>query len=318
MGTLYIDRKNVELRHEGVRLLVYEEGKRTGSIPIAHLDRMVINNRAVLDTQLLGVLAEHGVSLLILNRRRPERTARLPGRTHNDVGRRLAQYRYTLDEPWRVRWSVALIIRKLRAQYRLLKEALTRRSDKRHALITAIRALEDRQGNLQNEKDTDRHRIRGIEGAAAAAYFRGYCSLFAPALEFEGRNRRPPRDPVNACLSLAYTILHSEAVFESHGAGLDPLIGFYHDIAFGRESLACDLIEPLRPRVDAWVWWLFREHKLRLENFSKDKGACLLTKTDRQTFYSQYELFAPPLRKRLRRHAQLLAHLMTSNQQPLR
>ena len=94
-------------------------------------------------------------------------------------------------------------------------------------------------------------RLRGIEGAAAAAYFQGFTRLFPPSLEFTGRNRRPPRDPVNAVLSLSYTPLHFEAVQAVCAAGLDPLIGFYHELVFGRESLASDLIEPLWPKVDA-------------------------------------------------------------------
>ena len=97
----------------------------------------------------------------------------------------------------------------------------------------------------------------------------------------DGRNRRPPRDPVNACLSLAYTLLHFEAVRMAHAAGLDPLLGFYHRPAFGRESLACDLIEPLRPAVDEWIWQQFSPGPLRPEHFSPDKGACLLGKTGR-------------------------------------
>jgi hypothetical protein len=70
-------------------------------------------------------------------------------------------------------------------------------------------------------------------------------------LIFGGRNRRPPRDPANAVLSLGYTLLHFEAVRACYGAGLDPMIGFFHNLDFGRESLACDLVEPLRPRLDA-------------------------------------------------------------------
>ena len=145
--------------------------------------------------------------------------------------------------------------------------------------------------------------LRGIEGAAAAAYFEAFTSLFPPSLEFTGRNKRPPRDPVNACLSLAYTLVHFEAVAASYAAGLDPLLGLYHEPAFGRESLASDLIEPLRPHADAWVWSLFRERVLTGEHFHNDKGAVLLGKTGRQYFYTRFENFAHPLRRLLRLEA---------------
>lgn len=101
--------------------------------------------------------------------------------------------------------------------------------------------------------------------------------MLPPALGFTGRNRRPPRDPANACLSLGYTLLHAEAVTAAQAAGLDPLLGFYHRPAFGRESLASDLIEPLRAEVDAWVAALFRDRALREDHFTRPEspgGAC--------------------------------------------
>ncbi len=152
--------------------------------------------------------------------------------------------------------------------------------------------------------------LRGIEGAAAAGYFAALTHLFPPALNFSGRNRRPPRDPVNACLSLGYTLLHTEAVRACHQAGLDPLLGFFHDPAYGRESLACDLIEPLRARLDAWVGELFRSRALRKENFVEDQGACLLNKAGRQVYFATFETFAPRLRRYLRQQAYRLARLL--------
>lgn len=313
MGTLLIDRKDAELRREGARLLVYERGVRTGSVPISQLERVVIQNRTVLDTGTLGALAEHGVGLVIINPRRPDATANLHGRSHNDATRRLSQYRYCFDRSWRQRWSVQLVSRKVRAQWLLLVRALERRPDRRLPLTKAIDVLERCLASLNDDITPDLNRIRGLEGAAAAAYFSGYTQLFPPSLEFTGRNRRPPRDPVNACLSLAYTLLHADAVLALHAAGLDPMLGFYHEQAFGRDSLACDFVEPLRPRVDGWIRELFRARRLRGEYFSIDKGACLLNKTGRRIFYAEWETCAPALRRALRRGGQLLAGILVDN-----
>jgi len=152
--------------------------------------------------------------------------------------------------------------------------------------------------------------LRGLEGAAARAHFGGLAAVLPPALGFAGRNRRPPRDPANVCLSLGYSLLHVEAVQACHIAGLDPLLGFYHRPAFGRESLACDLVEPLRARVDLWVWELLRERHLREAHFSFDQGACLLGKAGRATFYATWAQQVPPLRRALRRSAALLARAL--------
>ncbi len=152
--------------------------------------------------------------------------------------------------------------------------------------------------------------LRGIEGAAARAHFSGLAAVLPPSLGFTGRNRRPPRDPANACLSLAYTLLHAEATGVAHAAGLDPLLGFYHRPAFGRESLASDLIEPLRAEVDLWVWTLFRDRDLREDHFTFDKGACLLGKAGRQGFYAAWSAQVKPLRRWLRLRCAALARTL--------
>ncbi|MEA3277503.1 MAG: CRISPR-associated endonuclease Cas1 [Pseudomonadota bacterium] len=149
--------------------------------------------------------------------------------------------------------------------------------------------------------------LRGIEGAAAAAYFKAFTRLFPDSLEFTGRNRRPPRDPVNAVLSLGYTLLHFEAVRACYVAGLDPIIGYFHELDFARESLASDLIEPLRPKVDAWAWELFRDRHLREDHFAREGDACLLGKAGRQHFFGGFEALARPTRRLLRRFVGKLA-----------
>jgi len=118
-------------------------------------------------------------------------------------------------------------------------------------------------------------------------------------LNFHGRNRQPPRDPVNAVLSLTYTLLHAEAVLALYGTGLDPFIGFYHALNFGRESLACDLMEALRPQADRFVLALFRQETLTSDDFSKTDGACLLGKAGRSRYYAAYESQAESFRRQL-------------------
>ena len=95
-----------------------------------------------------------------------------------------------------------------------------------------------------------------------------------------------------AVLSLGYTLLHTEAVLALYGAGLDPYISFFHALDFGRESLACDVVEPLRVAVDQLVFRLFRSGDLRPEDFSQADGACLLGKAGRCRFYAKNYSFA--------------------------
>jgi CRISPR-associated protein Cas1 len=313
MGTLYLDRKEIELRHEGKHLCLYEGGERRGTIPLNVVDRVVVRGRATLTTGVLGLLAEEGVGLVVLSGRHGRSAAILQGRLHGDAARRIAQYRWHHDEAYRLEWARRVVALKLRAQCRFLQQALAIRPDCRKPLSDGIENLKKAMITVSKASvpAPGIARLNGIEGAAAAAYFSAFTPLFPPSLNFTGRNRRPPRDPVNAALSLGYTLLHFEAVNACHASGLDPYVGFYHEPAHRRESLAADLIEPLRPRIDRWVWRLFADREFRADQFAEEEGGCLLKKNGRALFYSRYEAFVPPLRRLLGRYGYLIARRLT-------
>jgi CRISPR-associated protein Cas1 len=301
MATLYLDRRELMLKREGQAIALYRSGQRHGTVPMHLLERVVIRGKVELDTGLLGEMGDNGIAVMLQSERQGRKLAILLGRPHADARRRVAQCGKYQDPVWRAQWSKGLIVHKLQNQARVLRHALTSRPDQRKALSDAIASVEKILARLTQE-NSSLDRIRGFEGAGAAAYFSAYTRLFAPTANFTGRNRRPPRDPVNACLSLAYTLLHFDAVRASHAAGLDPNVGFFHELAHARESLAADLIEPLRAKADQWVWELFNTRKLRLEQFRQDGEACLMGKSARPVFYSEYEQFAAPLRRMLRRY----------------
>ncbi len=222
---------------------------------------------------------------------------------------RLLQYRRAVDaEACRV-LARRIVLGKLAGAARLLDRALAVRPDRRKPLRDAAATLAALQHKIAlMETPPDRDGLMGIEGAGAAAFFRAYATLFADSLGFAGRRRRPPPDPVNVCLSLGYTLLHHMAVREVQIVGLDPLIGFLHVPERGRESLACDLVEPLRPHVEEWAWRAFADRLLRAEHFTQEKGgACLMGKAGRHAFYGGFEPLAAGLRRLLRRMCRELA-----------
>ncbi len=309
MGTLYIDRQGLSLNLRDGVLELRADGERLRTVPARLLDRVVLRADTQLSSATLAALADEGVGLVALGGRGGQRVAHLLGAPANDARARIAQCQRVSDEPWATAWSRQVVRVKLRAQQRLLQGALQERADLRKPLTDAIATLQRVLKSLPQA--TDRASVRGLEGAGAAAYFKAYVQLFAPVLGFEGRRRRPPPDPVNACLSLGYTLLQSQAVQACWGAGLDPMVGFLHTPSHGRASLACDLVEPWRARIDAWVWQQFRSRELRPEHFGRDgAGACLMGKAARAHFYEAVQ----PLQKRcgaaLRRHARLAARVL--------
>lgn len=338
MALLLLDRAQLDIKTEGETLALYEAGTRRGTVPIKLIDRCVIHGAQTrLDTGVLMKLAEAGATTLLMSPRQTRRVALVLGSQHNDAAVRLAQAQRVMDDAACRQWALTLVRSKLTRQRRALLTLQTARPDARKPLFDALQTLDSilatlRRGVItpaelsppaaaqpnspaptvpaepvQTSSSPSLPTLLGLEGAAARAYFSGLAGVFAPALNFTGRNRRPPRDPVNVCLSLSYTLAHLQAVQSCTSAGLDPMLGFYHRPSFGRESLASDLIEPLRPAIDLWVWELLRSRTLREDHFSLDKGACLLGKAGRAIYYAEWEKSSTPWRRWLRAQCQALA-----------
>lgn len=309
MTSLFVDRRGVELELESGAIIFRENGERIGTVPIAPLTRVFLRGDVSLPAALLGKLGERGVGVVILSGR-AGRPSLLLARPHNDASRRVAQVRLSLDEPASLTIAKELIERKLARQIEWFAELRENDMQVRYELSRALRGLEEhrsRLGNIGNAAS-----LRGIEGSAAARYFTGLQAVVPDSLHFHGRNRRPPRDPFNAILSLTYTLLHSEIVIALHGAGFDPYVGFYHRLDFGRESLASDLLEPLRPLADRFALALVRQRVLDKDHFTTTESGCLLGKAGRTHYYAAYEKHSETLRKGVNQEIERLAEQVGS------
>ncbi|MBL1266004.1 CRISPR-associated endonuclease Cas1 [Candidatus Methylomicrobium oryzae] len=313
MQTLFLEKADLTLRGERACLLVYEAGKPVGSVPLKSLERVVLSPQITLAAGVLGMLSEHGIALLVVNHRHPERSAYLSTPMHGDVHRRMRQYALYLDDVFRARQALRLVKLKLARQNRYLLHQMVLRPDLRHELHKSTQTLAALLADLQTG-DWELERLRGMEGAAGAAYFAAFSRLFPPVLGFEHRHRRPPTDPVNACLSLGYTLLHHEAVDALRAVGLDPALGCLHDLYYQRDSLACDLLEPVRPWIDAWVHDLFHGRQLRAEDFRYEDGAYFLRSAGKQRFYEAYQQRVPAFRRLLHRYARLAERTVTEHE----
>lgn len=296
MSSLYIDRKGTELKLSGEALVCYENNERIGTIPLAPIERIYLKGDVTLQASLLAKLGERNIGVICLSGRKNIPSLFL-AQAHNDAERRLAQYGLANNEDFCLAFAKKLVMLKLLTQKNWLWQASNARMDKKILLVPKAEELEMLIRKI--DEQTNLAALRGIEGRAASAYFSALSIYLPPSLKFDGRNRRPPRDPFNAVLSLTYTLLHSEAVLAAHGAGFDPFIGFYHALDYGRESLACDLIEPLRPLVDNWLLGCFRKEILRVEHFSTTQDGCFLGKAGRVHFYQEYEKQVANWRKML-------------------
>jgi len=161
---------------------------------------------------------------------------------------RIEQIRRADDEGFSVRFARELVSTKIRNQRTLLQR--NHEEPSRLALARLKRYADDAAsaGSLET--------LLGIEGSAARLYFEQFAGMLKPedgdelpAFQFEHRNRRPPRDPINALLSFAYALLAKDLTIVCHAVGFDPFVGFYHQPRFGRPALALDLMEGFRPLI---------------------------------------------------------------------
>jgi CRISPR-associated protein Cas1 len=317
MSTIYIDRSGSRMSvQNGVLSIDTPDQARAQRVPLKFIDRIVLRADTQLGSNTLCALAGAGINLIALGGRDGQKIAQIAGAGHNDARRRWQQAVVLSHVNHCTQLALGIIHAKVKRQHAALCEIAKHRPDIRKQLHDGQRGLDSILQTLGEQNTRAHHtldQLRGLEGAAAAMYFDAYFKAFAPSLGASHRNRRPPKDPVNAVLSLAYTMLYAQASSACWSAGLDPALGALHTISHARAALACDIMEPLRPTVDVWIWQQFRSGELRGEHFGHDgAGACLLGKAGRAHFYQAWEAQAHHHQRALRGYARALAKAIVS------
>ncbi|HQP37476.1 MAG TPA: CRISPR-associated endonuclease Cas1 [Polyangiaceae bacterium] len=249
--TAYVVQKGATLRREGELLHVYVGRKREAELPTSELRQLVLMGNVMLTPGAVDLVLEKKIDTVFLSWHGRYR-GRLVGLGSSAVTLRVAQYEALRDPARALQIARAIVRSKIRNQRAfLLRQAREGRDGE--ALGRACTAMRLTLVRLEGAVTLDE--ARGCEGAAAAAYFRVFGKLLVPdGFHFDGRNRRPPMDPVNALLSLGYTLLANAVEAAVHVVGLDPYLGALHAVEAGRPSLVCDLQEEFRaPVVDALV-----------------------------------------------------------------
>lgn len=290
MRTLYLDRKGAAIACTAGALELRIPGEPLRRTPMRGLERVVLAAACTISSAALNRLWEQGISVIVLGGRRGEPAARFAGAPHADARLRLRQIALAADPALRLDWASALVRLRLRQMRRVALGLARRRQRGRALLAPALEALARAEERLASGRIATPETLRGLEGAVMAAWFPAYARLFPPSLGFTARRRRPPPDPVNAALSLGYTLATAEAARIAAITGFDLAVGLLHGLAHGREALALDLVEPARPHVDRLVHDLFHDRRLTDRHFTREPdGAVLLGKAGRAAFYAAWE-----------------------------
>jgi CRISPR-associated protein Cas1 len=269
MRTVCVNRQWASIRREGGRLVVAQTKGDITRIRIQDVDQLVLMGNITVTPTALDLLIEKGIDTVFLTFGGRYR-ARIVGSLSSNIALRLAQFQRLCDFQATLSIAKNIVAGKCRNMLAFVQR-FARRHGKTDALARTELSIRAAVQRIDLSSDLDQ--VRGCEGSAAAAYFRAFDDfLRAEGFRFDGRNRRPPLDPVNALLSFTYTLLANTVEATVRIVGLDPYLGALHAMRSGRPSLVCDLEEEFRtPVVDALIVAAINRRVVSLDDF-EDAG----------------------------------------------
>ena len=292
-NTLYVTTPMAYLSLDGETIVIQDTDACLGCIPLLNLENIVSFGYRGASPQLMGACAERGIGLCFLTQH-GRFLARVSGPVCGNVLLRTEQYRIAGAE------EDALPIARMFLTGKIFNSRWSlERTLRDHALRVDAERLKGAIGQMKQALDAltradSIEALLGIEGVAAKAYFSVFDQLILKdraCFRFDGRNRRPPLDPVNALLSFTYSILGLEIAGALEAVGLDPAVGFLHALRPGRASLALDLLEELRaPFADRFVLSLINLGTITESDFArKENRAVYLTDEARKRFLAAWQ-----------------------------
>lgn len=303
---LYVNTPGVGVTKKGETVVVKEQGDTLAEVRIKDLHHLAVFGPAQLSTALIQTLCEREVPVSYFSL-----GGWFYGLTHGhgltNVFTRIRQFARAAEPEHALPLARLFVYGKIRNQRTLLR--------RNHLEPPARALLALKHAASAALAAPTRPTLLGIEGAAALVYFQNFAGMIkgpadeddlpgleeAPArrahdaqrefaFDFKTRNRRPPRDPVNALLSLAYSLLARDCTVAALAVGFDPYVGLYHQPRFGRPALALDLMEEFRPLIaDSTVLTVINNRMLAPTDFVRAGDAVNLTTAGRKRFFLAYE-----------------------------
>lgn len=292
-NTLYVFTEDAYLTLDGENVVAKQAGKEMGRVPLHTLEAIFCFSYMGASPALMGACSERGVSLSFFSPK-GRFLARALGAQQGNVLLRKRQYAWSEEAGRSLEVAKAFIAGKVYNCRWVLERGV-----RDHGLRIDAEAVCDASFHLADSLGSislcaDAESLRGVEGDAASRYFGVFDELILrdkAYFAFEGRVRRPPTDPVNAMLSLFYTVLMMDCASALEGVGLDPYVGFLHIDRPGRRSLALDLMEELRPvMVDRFVLTSINNRKVSEKDFDLlESGEVHLSESGRKTLFAAWQ-----------------------------
>ncbi len=287
---LYVQTPGARVGRSGEQLVVTVEGEPERRLALGEVSELIIAGPVVLTTPALHEAVRREIPIAWMSSGFWF-LATTGARGPRSATARRAQYEAAGDPARALRFACELVAAKIRNQRTLLRRNWRGNPDGRDEVMERLRHLAEKTSQAR-----DRGSLLGIEGEAASLYFQALPHLFTDAARMLGafdyarRTRRPPADPLNACLSLCYALLTRAWATALEIAGLDPWVGLYHTERPSRPSLALDMMEPFRPILaDSAVLMAINNGEIGAADFVRAASGCALTPAGRRSLIAAWE-----------------------------
>ncbi len=290
---LYVQSPSALVRKKGDCLVIEEDKKKIAEARLADTSQVVLFGRATLSAPALHECLARNIPVTHLSYG-GWFMGHTIGTGHKNVELRTNQYRASFDPERCLALARSLVAAKIANCRTLLRRNWRGNNDQEKA---PPGLLSDLQADIRHAlRATSTEELLGVEGTAASRYFAKFAAMLKQEpgskslFDFRHRNRRPPRDPINALLSFAYAMLTREWTVTLSAVGFDPYRGFYHQPRFGRPALALDLMEPFRPLIaDSVVITVINNREIRENDFLLRGGGCALKPGGRKRFIAAFD-----------------------------
>lgn len=293
LNTLYVTSENSYLSLDGENIVVFEDKKEVGRLPLHNLEGIVSFGYRGTSPALMGACADRNISLCYVTPQ-GKFLARVTGKIKGNVILRQQQYESSRDKEISLSIAKNCITGKIYNARWVLERAVRDHSLQINTDQVKTASVHLKQSLEYIRNSQSKEQLRGYEGEAASIYFGVFNELILQQKKdfvFCGRNKRPPLDNINAMLSFVYTLLTNQIASALECVGLDPYIGYLHTERPGRVSLALDLIEELRaPLADRFVLSLINKKVITRKNFkTKENGAVIIDDEARKRLLTEWQ-----------------------------
>lgn len=289
LNTLYVTTPESYLSKDGLNVVISVNQQEVFRIPVLNIEHIITFGYVGASPGLMKLCADNGVSLTFLSPN-GRFIGRFQGPVTGNVLLRTRQYRLASDPNYTLSLARIFIAAKINNYRQILLRQL-----RDYGNDSGIEEVEKKLKNCKRLalKSTSSEELRGHEGDAASAYFSVFNHLLRstdPTFQFNGRNRRPPRDAVNCMLSFIYTLIANECTAALESVGLDPYIGLFHTMRPGRPSLALDIMEEMRAYLgDRLVLSLINRRQINGRDFIFQGDAVTTTDEGRKTILQAWQ-----------------------------